>query len=88
MKWLIWISIIQCGKNIVYQWRSIRRYGWKISWMCFKSQRRSFKDLKQGSDIKFVFPEAYSAVSVDDRWREARVRETLEEAVAFNKGQN
>ena len=75
--------------NLVWQEYSISVEEYQeISWMCFKSQRRSFKDLKQGSDIKFVFPEAYSAVSVDDRWREARVRETLEEAVAFNKGQN
>lgn len=34
-----------------------------------KTYRRSFKDLKQGSDIKFVFLEAYSAVSVDDSCR-------------------
>lgn len=40
--------------------------------------------------MKFTFPEVYFGVIVDDRWGRmgAGVKETLEEAVGFNKGQN
>lgn len=48
-----------------------------------KSYGRSFKDLRWGGDIKFVYLDAYSPTNVDDRWGEVGGRETHEEAVGF-----